>query len=953
MKDQKTVKVSVVVPIYNVERYIRRCLRDLTQQTLRDIEIICVDDGSTDGTDRLLADAASKDSRITVIRQQNAGAGIARNTGLTHARGEYVFFCDPDDSCSRHMLKGMYRRARQTDADIVIAGKCIVDAESGKFLAKFGFHRNIWALKQPFSGQDMAEHVFTLAKSVPWDKLFRRGFIEDNGLRFQNISRSNDVFFVDMALALAKRIALVPRAYYRYSQDRVGSLQFCKDKTPLVFLDAYVALEEGLRARGVFRTFAESYMRAFFSSVLFNLRKFQNPENVVSCYAKVRDIMLRLKPEVDLSEDCLLPVKAVSIYREMLEDPLPDSAMSILLGSKWQAPIFDDDMFAIGTKKWRFRLKQFVRHVVPVPVRELVKFLRVRMFNDTVRYDKNRRNGSVTAFYWRNRRLVVDFMEVSQSSIKFELSYSVRGKAPPDALPGDAVLACDSCGTSQRVKVVSGRVFRLHGNAGRMGRRFSCKVPLVGGTPCSLSWVFGDGLKRFSWKFVKYGLYAPLISKRATSYFCRSGWIVRCAGEKLDVLPDTFTARARCILSAMTEAVIHPHCAAVLSCAARVVVAAMRLVRRRPLWLVSDWPDRADDNARAFFEYVCSLRSDKSDRKCVFAVKRSSSYFKEISKIGSCVDMDSVWYRLLFLSSDAIISAYRTSEQRCPFTERYAEFLKWFFAVRYRFFFIRHGIGSYDMAYETGRHHINARVMTAASPYEYQADLDTAYGYTTREIKLCGMARYDGLYDRRGGFVTFMPTWRAYLTKGAGTDQLEDEASFPESSFCKCYAAVFSDEDFVSRCEALGYKVRLMPHPNMRVAVAGLRLAPSVSVIEPEARYRDVFATSDMVVTDYSSVAFDMAYLKKPVLYYQFDEDEFFDRQYQKGFFDWRRDGFGEVLTDAASLKEAILSYLASGCKMKPEYQKRVDDFFAFTDRNNCKRVYETILEAVREDGIG
>ena len=144
-----------------------------------------------------------------------------------------------------------------------------------------------------------------------------------------------------------------------------------------------------------------------------------------------------------------------------------------------------------------------------------------------------------------------------------------------------------------------------------------------------------------------------------------------------------------------------------------------------------------------------------------------------------------------------------------------------------------------------------------------------------------------------------------------------------------------------------------MMHPNMTFAIDEFSIPSCWEIMPPETRYRDVFATSGIVVTDYSSVFFDVAYLKKPIVFFHADRDEFFALQYEKGYFSYERDGFGEVETTIEATVSRIIEYMESGCKMKPEYRKRVDDFFAFTDRNNCKRVYDAILEAAREDGIG
>ena len=955
MEKTGKVKVSVIVPVYNVRQYVERCIAAIRRQTLRDIEVICVDDGSTDGSGEVLDSLVAADPRFRVIHQSNAGAGVARNTGLAAARGEYVFFFDPDDSCSRHTLKGMYSRAVKTHADIVIAGKCVVDAESGRIRAKYGFHRNIWALRQPFSGRDMADYVFTLAKSVPWDKLFRRAFVEENGLRFQNTRRSNDVFFVDMALALAERIALVPRAYYRYSMDRMGSLQSAKDKTPLVFLDAYDALEEGLRRRGLFQWCGRCFARVLWRTALFNMRAYRERANLDLCYARVRATMLRLRKEVDLSSDEMLPASAVSLYRVMLEEESPDRLASAIARRSLGADMDDAEHPAAGGSGLKRALRRMapmriLRCVVPIPLREFVKLVRVRLLGNRVRRTFNQ--DAVSDIQRRTGLLTVDFIRMTGDGIRLEMSYYMMGGVPPESLPGSPRMAYDCGGLRETFDIKSDAecVCMLDGpGGGGNARRFVCDVRLRSGMPGRITLDFAGGEPRLSLKDAKFGLYAPLTTKRGNSYFRDSGWIVRRDGDGLQVMPDTPSARASCRLSLMLRSVTRPSMPAFKAMLLTVAARTLRALRRRPLWLFSDRPDMADDNGRALFEYACSERRGADAPIYVFAIGRSSPQFAELSKVGRCVDMHGIWYKLLFLSADMIISAYRTPMQRRPFPKSTAEHLKWFFAFRYRFVFLKHGVGKDGMAAQQGRHHINARIMVASSEGEYAQNISPAYGYTAREVKLCGLPRYDRLYDSPQNCVVFMPTWRSYLMQGAGTNRLDEAASFSSSAFCRCYRAVLGDDAFVERCSSLGYSVKLMMHPNMVAVLDDLRLSPKVEAVYPGFRYRDMFAAANLMVTDYSSVAFDVAYLKKPVLYYQFDEDEFFGRQYCRGFFDYRRDGFGEVLTDAESLKAAILSYLDGDCKMKPEYVKRVDDFFAFTDKNNCRRVYDAIQEAARE----
>ena len=123
------VKISVVLPVYNVANYLRKCLDSLVNQTFKDFEVICVDDGSTDKSTKILEEYQKKDNRIKILQQQRGGAGAARNLGLGHAQGKYVQFLDSDDYFESNLLEEMYTRAEKYDADLVVCSSKKVDDE--------------------------------------------------------------------------------------------------------------------------------------------------------------------------------------------------------------------------------------------------------------------------------------------------------------------------------------------------------------------------------------------------------------------------------------------------------------------------------------------------------------------------------------------------------------------------------------------------------------------------------------------------------------------------------------------------------------------------------------------------------------------------------------------------------------------------------------------------------
>ena len=254
-------KVSVVLPVYNVEEYLPKCLDSIVLQTLRDIEVICVDDGSTDRSGAIIDEYAAKDSRFRAIHQANAGAGAARNVGMGAAAGEYLFFCDPDDWCGPEMLSGLVSRADEVKADVVLSGYVKVDGATGRVIGEH-MPASKWPGDDAFDGLKMRKWVFNLARHTVWDKLFNRSFVAREGIRFQEIPRYNDMLFCDLSLATAGRITVLRQTGYFHRLARSGGLQSTKRRTPLLVLDVYDRLRSELESRAIFGRYAESFLRA-------------------------------------------------------------------------------------------------------------------------------------------------------------------------------------------------------------------------------------------------------------------------------------------------------------------------------------------------------------------------------------------------------------------------------------------------------------------------------------------------------------------------------------------------------------------------------------------------------------------------------------------------------------------------------------------------------------------
>lgn len=289
----ETPFVSVIMPVYNVEEFIEQGLDTLINQTMRNIEIIVVDDGSTDRSLEILNSYAAKDSRVRVFTQQNKFAGAARNLGLANARGEYVIFLDSDDFFARSLCEDAYFAGKVHNADVVLFGAKHYNNATGQYKeAKWLLNNYLAPEKQPFSYKDCPDVLYRISTPAPWTKMFRREFVQNAGLQFQQIQNANDLFFTYSAMAMAERIVTVDKPLVYYRVDLVTNLQTTKKKYPFCFYDAYRAWHDKLVELGVLDSLRQSYVNVALSGCLHNLRTNKDMEVKQMVFERLKNEIL-------------------------------------------------------------------------------------------------------------------------------------------------------------------------------------------------------------------------------------------------------------------------------------------------------------------------------------------------------------------------------------------------------------------------------------------------------------------------------------------------------------------------------------------------------------------------------------------------------------------------------------------------------------------------------------
>ena len=267
-----TPKVSVIIPVYNVEKYLPECLDSVISQTLKEIEIICVDDGSTDNSVNILKEYAKKDKRITVLRQTNLHAGVARNAGIAVAKGEYFSFLDSDDFFELDMLESLVKIAKKDKSDVVICGNYVFDQMENKDVRTTQYLEQ-FINKSPFNPKDIAADLFMMCNPNAWTKLFRSANIRKYNIRFEKFISCNDITFVCTNLALAEKISIINTPYVHYRVNTKINISSNRGDNAICLVLAVDKLIQNLKSYDVYDKFKDTLKQRLKSSFIWELKQ--------------------------------------------------------------------------------------------------------------------------------------------------------------------------------------------------------------------------------------------------------------------------------------------------------------------------------------------------------------------------------------------------------------------------------------------------------------------------------------------------------------------------------------------------------------------------------------------------------------------------------------------------------------------------------------------------------
>lgn len=877
-------KFSVIIPIYNVERYLEETIESVVNQTIgfeENIQMILVNDGSSDNSESIcLKYRDMYPDNVVYIKQKNSGVSSARNNGMKYAEGEYVNFLDSDDKWSSKTFERVY-----------------------KFFSKHKDEVDIVACKIFFFGAREEEHVLNYKFEGKSEKVI-------------DINKDFNYALINNPTCFIKREAI--NIYYdtemKYSEDSVFLnlilLNKCKYgalNSATYYYRKRFEKNSAIDTRTLDPDFYNKIPKKFYGKLQScSIDKFGKVIPYIQ-YLLMYDIQWRIKVQIP---EGVLSEKEIIEYKDCLRNILKKIDDKIILE---QNSIFTEHKLYTLSLKYNTDILSKCNY----KNNELY-------FNDNVIYSFIERKICVINVININK----DFIDVC-GRINCPLpnqDYKIYYKYNNNELK-----LLDLITSPHDIKyVMEGELYSTD--------NFQIKEKLNKEIKNTIHFY----IKYKNEEIIPLQLFFSMfgrLSKDRSSHYVKNGYILYKKQEaivcKRKSLLKSFEIEALYYLKNIYKLKFK-------QLVYRSIYHILKIFKTKPIWIISDRPKAANDNGMHLFKYL--NEQDNLKARVYLAIDKDSKDYEKMEKYGKVLNHNSLIYKMKFLLSDKIISSQADVSVINPFgkSEYYYRDL-----FRFDFVFLQHGITQNDLSSWLNKYNKNISMFVTVAYDEYNSILNGDYGYDKSVVKLTGFPRYDNLKNHSKNIIAVMPTWRKSLSglfnNVSGTR--EYNPAFKESEYFKFYNDLINDKRLIDCMNKHNYKGIFVVHPSHEENYVDFNGNDTFEINSGFADYQDIFKKSNLLLSDYSSVQFDFAYLYKPVIYSQFDKEDFFSTHTCKeGYFDCERDGFGPVTYDYDSTVDAIINYIENDCKMEDKYSKRVDKFYKFHDHNNCERVYKEIL---------
>ena len=897
-KNEHKFLFSVIMPIYNVEDYIEEAISSLVNQTIGfdKIQIIMINDGSPDNSEAVcLKYKEQYPDNIVYKKIPNGGVSNARNTAFQYVDAKYITFLDPDDKWELSSFENAYKFFEEHYDEIDVLASRIKFFEGCNYFHsldyKFQNGTRIFDLENK-------EELFSIQPTA------KTTFIKSDALgdiRFDSRLKIGEEFvFINKIMLKKKKLGLICESLYFYRRRNQGD--------------------------------SSSSNRILDKSFYINSLVYYHMELMKYCEEMYGEVILYVQSMIAydlfwrIGYDHYLKVLDEKEQREYFE------LAKILLGKI-------DDYILLNNPKHKTMYKRNEAFKIKYG-KELFELIDFDAESGSLYYEDAwslvlpKQKGiicEIASLGIKDDNIFVDvfvaqwiFRCTKNGEVKFKLRFGNQ-EATPELVPYDPYNVVKKTGHASYHYVCK--------------CKFDLKYVNESGTAFKPYFSFGEKETSVS---MSYSKFVPTRNLFRPSYKAYGKYIVRCMRKAIKVsVPKDLKAYVENAEKA---------CVDYLKEIGRDDLAEIRAgfpkfkkeqEKKGSVWLFSDRIDNAGDSGEVVFKYICE-HTPKGVRP-IFTIGRAASdeVKNRLEAIGEVVYFEDTEFKYYFLLADKIVSS-----SAGEFTINAFEDDRQYFVDMYHFdfYFMNHGVNCGDCSAWLNHYNKNIKIFFNTGVNERQAIIDGRYNMTADQCVITGLPRFDALYDDRKKQLLVLPSWRKSI-KGAYDDKTSSVYydGFVNTDYYKFYNGLINDERLLAKMREKGYTGLFCLHPIFRKQAVDFKKNDVFAINEGFIDYNKVFAESSVMVTDYSTIAFDFAYLKKPIVYTQFDKEEFYETQtYDKGFFEYERDGFGPVCYDLDSAVDALIKIIDKDCEN--DYIDRVTNFFVNIDKNNSKRVIDAVL---------
>ena len=886
----KSYIFSVIIAIHNTARFLDDSIGSLLNQTIgyKEIQIILVNDGSTDNSEEIcLKYQKLYLKNVIYIKAKFGGVSKARNIGLSLAKGEFINFLDSDDLWdSKAFEYVLYFFKNNKEINFVSGRLKFFEGRNYYHFLDYKFYKTrIVNLTEEYN----------CIQSSSSTSFFRFSYIA--GKKFEEgVKTGEDIRFINEILLINPIMGLVKEAVYlcRRRVDLTSRTQTQQNDVNFYFSSIKEVSQYLIDKSKAFYKRIVPFIQFYLAyDILFRIEhlsyKYLSSDN----YSKYCNIVVDLLQNIE--DKYILEQKAVDNKYKI-----------VALSKKYNRDLRYEILF----EKDRLKYKDYI--LINFKVKKTIIWEQIKIIDNKLHLEG-------TDNLWLPEERYNYFCKIGKQIIypKIE-NYSTN-----------------DC-------------YSLFGLINK-GKNIIFDIPLEN-LEIQVIYIYISYLNKYSEIVTTQGYFSH-IPPLENGYFISGNYIIKMIDKRFTLYKYKHS---------LEKYFEKKYCKTLRYLGKKNIIQIRRKnkeyktnkdkIIKNEIWIINDKKKESGDNGEYFFRYLKKKNPIGID--IYFAIEKNSSDFQRLNKLGNVLDLDSKEYLNIFLKSDKLISSVTNRWVDNPFGED-QKYIRDLF--HFNLIFIGNGIIKDDLSNELNRINRNIYLFITSTEKEYNSIKKPNYGYNKNNIALIGMPRFDNLEKNKkkiisnniiNNIILIIPTWRKEIKGNKESPIFENIYSntFKNTQFYHFYNNLINDQRLTKVMKLYNYTGIFCLHHYFSAQWIDFQKNDQF-VIKDKCNYQELILESSLLITDYSSIFFDFGYLKKPIIYTQFDYHEYRLEHFPEGYFNYERDGFGPIFNNISSTVSSIIEKIIGNCILEDKYLKRINSFFTFNDEHNNERLFEEIIK--------